>query len=100
MVQVTLLIHHLFTGLALAIMSVRLFCHRVLFQRWNVGDYLTMVAMVCAAARDGLIHVVLTWGTNNISKKVRAKIQFTPEEIYRREIGSKFAIANRPIYNS
>ena len=96
----TLIIHHTFTALALILMALRLICRRLYFSRTDLGDYCTAVAMLCAAARGGIIHVVLSWGTNNISPKARARIDFTPEEIYRRTVGSKLTIANRPIYNT
>lgn len=96
----TLIIHYVFTGLALIIMALRLICRRLLFSQSDLGDFCTAVAMMCAAARGGMIHVVLSWGTNNISPKARARIEFTPEEIHRRTIGSKLTIANRPIYNT
>lgn len=98
--NLTLIIHHLFTGLALVIMALRLVCQRSLFRRFNFGDYFTMAAMLCAGLRDGIIHFVLVWGTNNMSTAARAHTNFTSEEIYRRTIGSKLTIINRPIYNS
>jgi hypothetical protein len=55
--------------------------------------------LLCAATRGGIIHVVLTFGTNNMSAAVRAKTNFIPVDIYRRTIGSKLTITNRPIYN-
>ncbi|KAF2129710.1 hypothetical protein P153DRAFT_314846 [Dothidotthia symphoricarpi CBS 119687] len=100
MMSKTVIIHHLFTGLALITMALRLLCRQIVFHKFNFGDYCTMVGMLCAAARGGIIHVVLVWGTNNMSSQARAQIDFTPEEIYRRTIGSKLTIANRPIYNS
>lgn len=100
MANPTLIIHHLFTGLALVIMALRLTCRRFLFHKFNFGDYCTIAGMLCVAARGGIIHVVLIWGTNNISSQARAQINFTSEEVYRRTIGSKLTIANRPIYNS
>jgi hypothetical protein len=96
----TLIIHHMFTGLALLIMALRLICRRIFFSQTDIGDYCTVVAMLCAAARGGMIHVVLSWGTNNISPQARTRIDFTPAEIYRRTVGSKLAISNRPIYNT
>ncbi|KAF2820544.1 hypothetical protein CC86DRAFT_304707 [Ophiobolus disseminans] len=100
MVNTTLFIHHLFTGLALIIMAVRLSCRRILFSKLGFGDFCTMAAMLCAAARGGMIHVVITWGTNNVSAKARTRIDFTPDEVYRRTIGSRLTIANRPVYNT
>ncbi|KAF6830389.1 Pth11-like integral membrane protein [Colletotrichum musicola] len=96
----TLLLHWLFSCLALLIMGVRLVWRKAARQDFNLGDYLTVAACVCALTRLGLIHVVLTWGTNNVSPKLRATHTFTDEEIYRREIGSKLSVVNRVFYNS
>ncbi|KAL0933824.1 Pth11-like integral membrane protein [Colletotrichum truncatum] len=96
----TLLIHWLFSCLALSIMVARLAWRRIARQEYNLGDWLTIAACVCALTRLGLIHVVLTWGTNNVSPKYRQTHTFTDEEIYRREIGSKLSIVNRVFYNS
>lgn len=96
----TLLIHWLFSCLALAVMFARLVWRKIARQEYNLGDYLTIAACVCALTRLGLIHVVLTWGTNNVTPKYRDSHNFTDEEIYRREIGSKLSLVNRVFYNS
>ncbi|KAF4814866.1 hypothetical protein CGCTS75_v013192 [Colletotrichum tropicale] len=96
----TLLIHWLFSCLALAVMFARLVWRKIARQEYNLGDYLTIAACVCALTRLGLIHVVLTWGTNNVTPKFRDSHNFTDEEIYRREIGSKLSLVNRVFYNS
>ncbi|PNS21588.1 hypothetical protein CAC42_947 [Sphaceloma murrayae] len=96
----TLVIHLTFTAVALVVMTARIAVRIRIFGGFDTGDYLTLAAIVCAVARGGLIHVVLTWGTNNLSTVARGRIDFTDEEIYRRTIGSKFAISNRPIYNT
>ncbi|KAK1981811.1 hypothetical protein LZ30DRAFT_719217 [Colletotrichum cereale] len=96
----TLLIHWLFSCLAFSVMVVRLVWKKVAKQDFNIGDWLTIAAIVCAMTRLGLIHVVLTWGTNNVSKAYRKTHAFSNEEIYRREIGSKLSIVNRVFYNS
>lgn len=96
----TLVIHWVFTGVAVFIMTSRLFLKRTVFHSFDLADYLTFAAIICALARAGLIHVVLTWGTNNMTAAMRAKTVFTPQVIYQRTIGSKFAISNRPIYNT
>ncbi|KAK1999390.1 hypothetical protein LX36DRAFT_699658 [Colletotrichum falcatum] len=96
----TLLIHWLFSCLAFSIMMVRLVSKRIARQEFNIGDWLTIAAIVCVMTRLGLIHVVLTWGTNNMSVSYRKIHNFTNEEIYRREIGSKLSIVNRVFYNS
>ncbi|KAL9573141.1 hypothetical protein ACKAV7_002826 [Fusarium commune] len=96
----TLFIHWFFSCLSLLIMGVRLIWRKAAKQKFVLGDYLTMGAILCCAVRLALIHVVLTWGTNNIKPSLREKMVFTDEIIYRREIGSKFAITNRVFYNS
>ena len=96
----TLLLHHLFTAMALIFMVSRLVCRKIIFYKFEVGDYCTMTAIVFAVARGGIIHVVLTWGTNSMSEVVRSKTVFTAAEIYKRTMGSKLAIINRPIYNT
>ncbi|KAI5459717.1 hypothetical protein BGZ63DRAFT_360319 [Mariannaea sp. PMI_226] len=100
MTDPTLLIHWLFSCLALLLMAVRLVWRKIAKQPFNLGDYLTMAACVCALTRLGLIHVVLTWGTNNISAAIRKTHTFTSKEIHQREIGSKLSIVNRVFYNS
>lgn len=96
----TLVIHWVFSCLALLIMGLRLVWRKVAKQPFVLGDYLTMGAILCCAVRLALIHVVLTWGTNNIKPSLREKMVFTDEVVYRREIGSQFAIVNRVFYNS
>ncbi|KKY13594.1 putative pth11-type gpcr protein [Diplodia seriata] len=96
----TLLILWLLTWFAVAIMATRLVLRKVRGQAFQVGDYLTMAAIFCAFVRLGLIHVVITWGTNNMPPTLRDKTHWTPEKVYRREIGSKFALVNRVFYNS
>lgn len=91
----TLLIHWLFSCLSLLVMGDRP-GGRLPKQPINLGDYLAMAACLCCMVRLALIHVVLTCGTNNVPVAVRQTKVFTDEEIYRREIGRKFAIANRP----
>ncbi|KAH7000841.1 hypothetical protein B0J12DRAFT_722695 [Macrophomina phaseolina] len=96
----TLLILWLLTWLAVVVMAARLTMRKMRGQTFVMGDYLTIGAILCALVRLSLVHIVISWGTNNMSPKLRGSIQWTPEKIYRREIGSKFAIANRVFYNS
>ncbi|KAH6970726.1 hypothetical protein BKA56DRAFT_559188 [Ilyonectria sp. MPI-CAGE-AT-0026] len=96
----TLLIHWLFSCLTLVIIAVRLVWRKVAKQPFNLGDYLSMAAGVCAMTRLGLIHVVLSYGTNNLSAAVRKTHVFTATDIAHRTIGSKLSITNRVFYNS
>lgn len=100
MSDTTLYVHLVFSALAILICLTRLIAKRYIFRILQIADWIVVAAILCAATRTALIYVVLTWGTNNLSSAARASIDFTPQEIYRREIGSKFTIANRPIYNT
>ncbi|KAL9945169.1 hypothetical protein ACHAQF_006720 [Verticillium nonalfalfae] len=81
-------------------MVVRLIWRKVAKQAFNLGDYLTMAACVFVVARMGIIHMVLTWKTNNMPAAYRENHVFTPEEIHHREIGSKLSIAGRVVYST
>ncbi|PNH39306.1 hypothetical protein VD0002_g5457 [Verticillium dahliae] len=95
-----IIIHWLFSWIALAIMVVRLIWRKVAKQAFNLGDYLTMAACFFVVARMGIIHMVLTWKTNNMPAAYRENHVFTPEEIHQREIGSKLALTARVVYSS
>ncbi|KAL3419708.1 hypothetical protein PVAG01_08206 [Phlyctema vagabunda] len=96
----TLIILWVFTFCSVAVMGLRLAMRRYREQKFNLSDYLTMACIFCLLIRVGCIHVVLYWGTNNMSPKLRAATVFTPQEIYEREIGSKLTLVNRPFYNT
>ncbi|PHH52969.1 hypothetical protein CFIMG_002203RA [Ceratocystis fimbriata CBS 114723] len=98
--KLTLGLHWAFTWLTVIIITTRLIWRKILRQPYLLGDWLSIAALLCVLARLGLIHVVLIWGTSNIPAALRAKLKFTPDEIYRREIGSKLSLANRVFYNS
>jgi hypothetical protein len=95
----TLIIMWVFTWVAMAIMVLRLALRKVRRQAFDISDYLTMVAMFCLLMRNGAIHVVLVWGTNNMSAALRAG-KFSEEEIYQRTVGSKLTLVNRVFYNT
>lgn len=93
-----LLILWFLTGAAVAIMVLRLVLRRYRKQRLELGDHLTIAAIISLLLRGAVIHVALVWGTNSITAAVRAQLQFASEEIYRREAGSKLTIVNRVFY--
>lgn len=93
-----LLILWFLTGAAVAVMILRLVLRKMRKQMLEIGEYLTIVAIVAILVRGALVHVAMVYGTNHISAAVRATHHFTPEEIQRREIGSKVTIANRAFY--
>lgn len=96
----TLLIHWLFSWLAAAVMIARLVWRYAAFRRWTAGDYLTIGALACCFVRLGMIHIVLTYGTNNLTAAQRAAEMWTETDIARRILGSKLAVANRFFYNT
>ncbi|KAH8819439.1 hypothetical protein F5884DRAFT_848762 [Xylogone sp. PMI_703] len=96
----TLAIMWTFTWTAVTIMALRLILRKVRGQKFEVGDYLTMACIFFILARCATIHVVLIWGSNNVTKEFRAHHVFTQKEIYQREIGSKLTLVNRTFYNS
>lgn len=98
--RVTLIIVWVFSWAAITIMAVRLLWQRIQRRKFSLGDYLTMGAIFCAVARLALIHVVLIWGSNNLTKAFRATHHFNSTELYQREVGSKLTLVNRIFYNS
>jgi uncharacterized protein Usg len=100
MADPTLIIVWVFTWIAVTVMSLRILLVKINKKPFSIGDYLTMGAIFCALTRLSLIHMVLIWGSNNVTPKFRAMHHFTPQEIYQREIGGKFTIVNRLFYNS
>lgn len=68
-------------------------------EKYVLEDYLMMSSVFWLFMRLGLIHMVLVWGTNNVSDAVRAK-GFTQEEIWQRSQASKMLLANRFAYNT
>ncbi|KAJ5696917.1 hypothetical protein N7536_007329 [Penicillium majusculum] len=96
----TLIILWVFTWVTIGLIVLRLLVRKLKGFQFVLGDYFAMGAILCALVRLGLVHVILIWGTNNMSTKFRQTHDFTSEEIRRREIASKFVLANRVFYNS
>ncbi|CAI7616250.1 unnamed protein product [Penicillium glandicola] len=96
----TLIILWVFTWVAVGLIVLRLLLRKLKGHQFILGDYFAMAAIFCALVRLPLIHVVLIWGTNNMSPTLRHTYHFTPEEVRHREIASKFVLANRVFYNS
>ncbi|KAJ5976848.1 hypothetical protein N7501_000190 [Penicillium viridicatum] len=96
----TLIILWVFTWVTVGLIVFRLLVRKLKGFKFVLGDYFAMGAIFCALARLGLVHVIIIWGTNNMSAKFRHTHNFTPEEVRRREIASKLVLANRVFYNS
>ncbi|KAK1141909.1 hypothetical protein N8T08_008422 [Aspergillus melleus] len=100
MANTTLVLLWLFTWLTVTLIATRLLMRKVRRKPFVLGDYLSFAAILCALVRLALVHVILIWGTNNMSLDMRQAHHFTDQEIHQREIGSKFALCNRVFYNS
>ncbi|KAJ5085098.1 hypothetical protein N7532_009869 [Penicillium argentinense] len=96
----TLILLWVFTWVVVGLIILRLLLRKRKCLQLVLGDYFSMGAMLCALVRLALVHVILIWGTNNMSANFRQTHDFTPEEIRRREIASKFVLVNRVFYNS
>jgi hypothetical protein len=96
----TLMMLWVFTWAAMIIMILRLIMRKVRKQRFEAGEDVTMACMFSLLALNGMNHVVLIWGTNDMTDNFRASRIFTADEIYQREMGSKLAIIDRLFYNS
>ncbi|KAE8335785.1 hypothetical protein BDV24DRAFT_155705 [Aspergillus arachidicola] len=88
------------TWCAVGLISIRLVMRKIRGKAFVLGDYLSLCAILCALIRLALVHVIIIWGTNNISRGFRYSHHFTSEEIYRRETASKFTLVNRVFYNT
>ncbi|KAG8417475.1 hypothetical protein J3458_004978 [Metarhizium acridum] len=95
-----LIIHWVFSCVAILIMTLRLAWRKLAKQSFILGDYFTAGAIACAFVRLAVIHVVLVWGTNSMPRRYRLDHDFTATEIYQREIGSRLSIAGRFVYIS
>ena len=80
--------------------DLRLALRQIRGQCFNLSDYLTIAAIVFVVLRSAFTTVVVLWQNNNVSAAYRHQHIFTPEEICRREIGSKLTLVNRMIYNT
>ncbi|KAH8689480.1 hypothetical protein BGW36DRAFT_308633 [Talaromyces proteolyticus] len=96
----TLIIHWIFSIIAIGLIVLRLFAKRYINYKFTLGDYLAIGAMFCVLVRLPIIHVVLIWGTNNMPDSYRQSHLFTSTEIYQRETGSKLILTDRVFYNS
>ncbi|KAF7585934.1 hypothetical protein BBP40_009854 [Aspergillus hancockii] len=100
MANATVITLWVLTWCAVTLISVRLVMRKVRGKSFVLGDYLSIGAILCALIRLALVHVIVVWGTNNMSPALRYSHHFTSVEVYRRETASKFALANRVFYNT
>jgi hypothetical protein len=98
--QVTIVITWVFTWLAEALMALRLMMRKFRKQQFDISDYFTIAAMAFLVIRLAVVHVVLIWGTNNISAVYRNSNIFTDQEIWQREVGSKLTLVSRSLYTT
>lgn len=95
----TLALAHVTAYLAFIVIMFRSILRWHRREKFGVEDYLMLSATVWLAIRLGMIHMVLVWGTNNISDEIRQK-GFDEKDIQKREIASKLLLVNRFAYNT
>jgi hypothetical protein len=86
--------------ISILIMGARLFLGRWCKKKFDIGDALTVVAIIFVLAHIALSHVVLLWKTNDISPSLGDIHKLSNEELRQRELGSKFTIVQRCLYIS
>lgn len=91
----TLLFSWWCTGFALVIILIRLAGRKIRTDCLFAEDKVMFLSIIPLLARMGLIHVVLRWGTNNVTTDGR---DLSSSEIYHRSMGSKLVLASRIMY--
>ncbi|KAI4237527.1 MAG: hypothetical protein LQ349_001770 [Xanthoria aureola] len=89
----TLLVSWWCTGFALAIILVRICGRYIRTERLFREDIFMACSMIPLLGRMALVHVVLIYGTNNVSLD-----GLSAEQLHRREVGSKLVLASRIMY--
>jgi cobalamin synthase len=92
----TLILMWVLSMLSITVMALRLVMRKIRGHNFDVGDYVTMGAIFCLVTQISLIHVVLIWGTNNVTEAYRSSHHSTDQEIYQREVGSKLIFDSKP----
>ena len=89
----TLLVSWWCTGFALTIILVRLAGRYVRTERLFREDKIMALSLIPLLARMGLVHLLLLWGTNNVTTE-----GLTARDVHYREIGSRLVLASRIMY--
>lgn len=95
----TLVLAHITIYLAVLLIVFRLGLRWHRRERLGMDDYVMLSSIIWLAIRLAMIHMVLIWGTNNVSEDTRNAIIDTTE-IWRREQASKMLLVNRFAYNT
>ncbi|PGH26495.1 hypothetical protein AJ80_01809 [Polytolypa hystricis UAMH7299] len=85
---------------AMLLMGARLAMRRIRHQPFHWSDYLTMLAVLCLLGRTISTTIALVWGTNVMPDSFRVTHEFSAQEIYQREAGSRLMLAGRACYNT
>ena len=97
-IEAELIILWCLTGGAVVIMFLRLSLKQYRQQGFSLGDYFTMAAIVSILLRGAVSNFALIWGNNSFTAAALKATKFTPEVIYRHEVGAKLTIVNRVFY--
>lgn len=88
------------TLLSILIMLARLVLGRWCKKKFDVADLLTCVAIFFSVARIAFTHVIIIWGTANISPSLgeAGLLELGSERVREREMGGKFTLVARCLY--
>lgn len=86
------------TGAAVALMLLRLAMRWNRLHRLEMGDYITIAAILAVLLRTSVEHAAMVLGNNQVHHGHHHVHHFTPAEISRRELGAKLTMVNRAMY--
>jgi hypothetical protein len=97
----TLITSYVCTVFAFILICVRLVWRHARRENLRSDDVWMLVSLIPLVMRQGLVHVVLVNGTNNIggfSIETQRAIVNDPFQVDRREMGSKAVLGTRILY--
>jgi hypothetical protein len=92
-IKPTLIVSWWCTTFSLVVILFRICGRYVRTEKIYLEDGIMLLAIIPLLTRMGFVHVVLLYGTNNIST-----IGLSAKDIHRREIGSQLVLASRIFY--
>src|SRR5947209_2766846 len=92
----TLIVTWICSILALLVILLRVFIKKLRHEALFLDDQWVVYSIIPLIIRLGVIHVVLVFGTNNLSDSDRATL--TSEDISKRKIGSQLILVGRVTY--
>jgi len=92
----TLLVSWWITSLCSVVIALRLAGRYVRVEKLFFEDKIAGLFLIPLVLRAAVVHVVLLYGTNNVL--VSPPLELSPEQIYRRSIGSRLVLLARILH--